>query len=73
MDSEEPSHAQALLGVGKTDRLDKAVRPCILLLLGHGWLACESTQLRRRREYGALSSSEFDEVIVGGREHAPFL
>ena len=35
-----------------------------ILLLGHGRLTCESTKLQRRQEYGAVSSSEFDEVVV---------
>jgi hypothetical protein len=52
-------------------RCDRVVFPTTLL--SNEWLACESMQLRRRREYGAISSSEFDEVVVGGREHAPLL
>jgi hypothetical protein len=70
--------AQALLGVEKTDRLDRLYG---LHLAVVGLLAsprsCEGAESMAprvwRREYGAFSSSEFDEVVVGGREHAPLL
>jgi len=68
---------RALLGIEKTDRLDRlyglhltVVRPRLACLRVH--VAAKAPRVWRR-EYGALFSSEFDEVIVGGREHAPLL
>jgi hypothetical protein len=58
---------QALIGIEKTDRLD-GLYGLHLAVVGPR-LACSAKAPRVWRP----SSSEFDEVVVGGREHALLL